>query len=84
MNHETQKLNLEVNGQLPHPSRITHERNPDIALNWSQVGSRVGLDSLEKKEFSYPFRETKQEFGRSACRLATALIPLLRSSYKCV
>jgi hypothetical protein len=60
------------------PAALPPGRNPGTSLNWSRVGCRVGLDSLEK-EFSYPFQESIH--GSSVVQAHRLVIPAVQSSY---
>jgi hypothetical protein len=41
---------MEVNGQLQAPTTLTPEKNPGIQIFGGYVGSRTGLNILEKKK----------------------------------
>jgi len=60
------------------PAALPPGRNSGTPLNWSRIGSRFGLDSLEK-EFSYPFRESIH--GSSVVQGRRLVKPAIQSSY---
>jgi hypothetical protein len=53
-----------LDGQLHAPAASPHRQSPGPHLTGGWMGSRAGLDAVEKRKISYPYRESN--LGRPA------------------